>query len=90
MFAAKGTDIVCAAVTSVVRTAADVLHSADGDTASVSITAPARGQLVFRAAEQCSISVELLKYTADFIQKGIERIAGEYPQCVQIRVKTVK
>lgn len=83
-FAPKGADIVCAAVTAVVRTVAATL-AADERT-PINAIAPTRGKLVFGVSEDGSCNEERLMFAADFLQKGLELIAAEYPKHVTVRV----
>lgn len=86
-FAAKGKDIVCAAVSSLLRTAVQVLERTDG--AVIETEIPSRGNLAF-SVEDCggSGNTERLVCTADFIREGINALSTEYPRCVQLREQT--
>lgn len=84
-FAAKGSDIVCSAVTALLKTAMQVLSETSGvivkaDTAS-------RGNLAFSVEVQKAEpeTEPRLVCVADFISRGIGSIAAEYPQHVQLR-----
>ncbi|MCQ2580406.1 MAG: ribosomal-processing cysteine protease Prp [Treponemataceae bacterium] len=89
-FAPKGADIVCAAVSTVVRTTVAVLQSTDSAEPLVTCDSSEHGQLAFRATEMSSAFVERLVFAADYLQKGLEIIAAEYPKYLKLRVKTVK
>ena len=86
-FAAKGKDLVCAAVSSLLRTAVEVLQKTDGMVIRTEI--PSRGNLAF-SVEDCggSGNTERLVCTADFIRVGIKALSDEYPKCVQLREQT--
>ena len=88
-FAPRGADIVCAAVSTVVRTTVAVLQSADS-AQLVTCDSSGHGQLAFRATEMSSAFAERMVFAADYLQKGLEIIAAEYPEYLKLRVKTVK
>ncbi len=84
-FASKGNDIVCAAVTVLLRTAMQVLSKTEGvaykaDTAS-------RGNLAFsvEVTKSDSDTEERLITAADFIAEGIASLQKEYPEHVILR-----
>ncbi|MBQ0052349.1 MAG: ribosomal-processing cysteine protease Prp [Treponema sp.] len=84
-FSKKGTDIVCAAVTVLLRTAMEVLSHTEN--VSLIADASARGNLAF-SVEVNGESLETearLKCTADFIRDGIKRISTEYPENVSFQ-----
>ena len=86
-FAVKGKDIVCAAVTELLRTAVQVLEKTDS--AMVKTETPSRGKLAFSVEDYGGPEqTERLKCTADFIKLGIENLAQEYPTNVQLRELT--
>lgn len=89
-FALRGADIVCAAVSTVVRTTVAVLQTADSPEALVTCDSSGHGQLAFRATEMSSEYTERMVFAADYLQKGLEIIAAEYPEYLKLRVKTVK
>lgn len=87
-FSASGNDIVCAAVTILLRTVMQVVSdipgiSAHGDTSQ-------RGRLAFRAEVQDSLTEQncgRLICAADFLHKGISALANEYPEHVSLVVR---
>ena len=82
LFDKKGQDIVCAAATILLRTAAQTLEKRPG--ISFSGEEPVKGRLAFEAkADKDSAKTEL-KFAADFLQKGFESLAKEFPQNVQL------
>jgi len=87
--APRGADIVCAAVSTVVRTTIAVLQAADS-AQLVTCVSSGHGQLAFRATEMSSAFAERMVFAADYLQKGLEIIAAEYPEYLKLRVKTVK
>lgn len=84
-FAAEGSDIVCAAVTSVLRTALQVLSETAG--AVVTADTASRGNLAFSVeVKKAEPETEpRLVCAADFISDGIRLIAAEYPEHVKLR-----
>ena len=86
LFDKEGQDIVCAAATILLRTAAQTLEKRPG--ISFSGEAPEKGRLAFEAkAEQDSAAAEL-KFAADFLRKGFESLAKEFPKNVHLECKT--
>lgn len=85
LYAKKGSDIVCSAVTVLLRTAMQVLD----DTKGVRLKSGTyeRGQLVFSA--ECNSEADKkneaarLVCVADVIDKGLTALMQEYPQYVQ-------
>ena len=84
-FAHKGRDIVCSAVTAILRTAGQVL-SGTKDISIVSETV-SRGKLSFQVKNDGDFSENAairLCCIADFIRSGISSIEKEYPKCVKL------
>ena len=79
-----GTDIVCAAVTVLLRTTLTVLAGADP---VVEAETAGRGQLAFRVTAFTEADLPLLRYAAVFLLEGLGSLAGEYPEAVQMRVE---
>ncbi len=88
--APRGADIVCAAVSTVVRTTVAVLQTTGSAEQLVTCDSSEHGQLAFRATEMSSAYAERMVFAADYLQKGLEIIAAEYPEYLKLRVKTVK
>jgi len=85
LFDKKGHDIVCAAATILLRTAAQILSKRPG--IDFNGEEPVKGSLAFEArADEDSAKTEL-KFAADFLQKGFESLAKEFPQNVQLECK---
>ena len=78
-YAPVGCDIVCAAATVLLRTAAQVLLNACG--ALVEVHAPVPGNLVFQVQDGID-DESLLLYTADFLRVGLQSLQVEYPQYI--------
>lgn len=74
----KGHDIVCAAVTVLLRTSVQALDCVEAD-----IRAEERGSLSFRVVQYDSGQRERLRYAAEFLWRGIDCLRQEYPQAVQ-------
>jgi uncharacterized protein YsxB (DUF464 family) len=89
-YSSAGTDIVCSAVTILLRTSCQVLSGVSGINLETKIKS--RGTLFFRAdkketfldSEEVSTT---LKCVADYIKKGIETLSLEYPKYVSLMVK---
>jgi uncharacterized protein YsxB (DUF464 family) len=82
LFDKKGQDIVCAAATILLRTAAHTLGKRPG--ISFSGEEPVKGRLAFEAKADNDSAKTELKFAADFLQKGFESLAKEFPQNVQL------
>jgi len=78
-----GEDIVCAAVTSLLRTTMAVL--AQNGLELRSETA-GRGSLAFRVLAAESGFEPLLGFSAAFVREGIGSLEREYPEAVEMRV----
>ena len=76
----KGHDIVCAAVTILLRTTVQALGSVQAD-----VKAERRGSLSFRILEYDETQSEKLRYAAEFLWLGITSLQKEYPQAVQCK-----
>ena len=76
----KGHDIVCAAVTILLRTTVQALGSVQAD-----IQAEQRGSLSFRVLSYGETQSEKLRYAAEFLWLGIDSLREEYPQAVQCK-----
>ena len=86
--AAKGSDIVCAMVTAILRTSATVL--ADEAENCLEVKAPEAGHLEFCLLDKDAFNKERLVCVADFIQRGLEMISAEYPDQLHVLVKMIK
>ncbi len=81
-FSRKGSDIVCSAVTVLLRTAMSVLSQNKSITLNADTSS--RGNLAFCAeVKKETLETEaLLKYTADFLREGITSLVKKYPENV--------
>lgn len=89
-FAVRGTDIVCAAVTTLLRTTLEVLEN----TAELTIKAESasRGKLAFRVEQSKSVitgSGKKLMFAGDFLEIGLKRLVTDYPKNVSLQVKII-
>jgi uncharacterized protein YsxB (DUF464 family) len=79
----RGEDVVCAAVSFLVRTAAAVL--ADKAYVTAQVVAPARGEL--HLSIECKREGEpYLRAIQDFLLTGLNSVAEEYPECLRVDV----
>jgi uncharacterized protein len=81
-FALKGTDIVCSAVTILIRTFARSVEASSGATWAVIEDSPGRFQLVMS-----SISPDMAEQYrgwCEFLLRGLEDLAGDEPRRVQV------
>lgn len=88
-YAAGGSDIVCSAVTVLLRTVLLVAETLDGVT--IQSDAGKRGYLDFEIqSDGCSSETEKrLVYAGDFLEAGIKSVSAEYPEYVSFVNKTV-
>ncbi len=88
---ARGTDIVCAAVTALLRTTLAVLSGKTEQTAGmplkIDVQTAGRGSLAFRVTAFSDRDEELLKYAGAFLKEGLQALAQEYPDSVHMRVQ---
>ena len=84
-FSKKGSDIVCAAVTILFRTAIQVISQIEGVGCKADISS--RGNLAFRVDlnNRKQAAVIRLCCAMDFLRVGIESLTREYPENVQMR-----
>lgn len=86
LFAKKGNDIVCSAVTTLLRTCLYMLES--NDSISLETSSPERGMLSFRVTknnEDVKTSY-LLIHCKDFLEKGLTLICEQYPENVSLKI----
>ena len=77
----RGSDIVCAAVSVLARTAQTVLNNREGIAATSK--APRRGIFTLETEAQSKAGEDFLAATGTFLMEGLTSIAGEYPKnCV--------
>jgi uncharacterized protein YsxB (DUF464 family) len=80
----KGFDIVCSAVTILLRTTVQVLQS--DEHANLEVQTPSPGNLAFQVKEACKA---LLIYAEDFLETGLKSLEAEFPKHVSLRVEIV-
>jgi uncharacterized protein YsxB (DUF464 family) len=79
----RGSDIVCAAVSVLARTALQVLSRREGIT--IRGEAPERG-LIRMEIDYAATGKEFLSATGAFLLEGLESVAGEYPDYCSIHI----
>jgi len=89
-FSKKGSDIVCSAITILIRTAMQVLSQTENVTFETDSSE--RGKLAFRVEIQKNLDdfefsklESRLKCVADFLRNGIKSVSREYPKNVLLR-----
>ena len=82
-YAGRGFDIVCSAVTVLIRTVYDVLSSHGCIVLNSDVLL--RGKLAFYVESYCASEVECLKTAGEFLGKGLKSLQKEYPQYVELR-----
>ncbi|MCK9169132.1 MAG: ribosomal-processing cysteine protease Prp [Treponema sp.] len=87
-FAAPGSDIVCSAVSVLLRTTMQTLE--DSDDILLEADTSSRGMLFFSArAKRTSLETETrLVYAGDFLEHGIASLVKEYPGNVELQIQT--
>jgi uncharacterized protein len=89
-FAATGSDIVCSAVTILLRTAMQTLSGTAG--VKLETDTSTRGTLSFSVCvERPSPETDIrLVYAGDFLEQGIRSLAEEYPVNVELQIQCGK
>ncbi len=82
-FGTRGTDIVCAAVTVLLRTTVTVLS---GHGLDVKAETAGRGSLSFRVTAFSGADVPLLVYAGNFLEEGLGSLSREFPGSVEMRI----
>ena len=87
-FAEKGNDIVCSAVTVLLRTTMQALSETEG--VFVRLDAPDRGALDFDVSAESAPaeSRAALVYAGRFLEAGLASLAREYPHNVELKIQT--
>ena len=80
----RGTNIVCAAVSVLARTAVEVLSEKEGIT--VQSKTPKRGELTLKAKAISADGKRFLDAAGTFLIKGLDSVAKEYPEYCTITV----
>lgn len=87
----RGEDIVCAAVTVLLRTTLSVIASNGGSglgsTLSVVAETAGRGTLSFRVSAYEEADIPLLRCAAAFLLEGIGSLEREYPESVSLKAE---
>jgi uncharacterized protein YsxB (DUF464 family) len=83
-FAEKGHDIVCAALSCLLRTVLAQLEKSK--TLVVKMQIQDRGMLAFSVEEFDKNDEFLLKYASDFLKTGISQLVEEFPEHISLRV----
>lgn len=86
-YASAGHDIVCAGVSSLLRTVLSLLESDAG--VSLVTDSSERGVLAFRVQSNGKASDALLVHCYDFLDRGLSLMEKDYPDNVRLRVQTV-
>jgi uncharacterized protein YsxB (DUF464 family) len=81
----KGADIVCAAVSVLVRTALRTLSGRDGIT--IRGGAPERG-LLWMEADYTAEGREFLSAAGSFLTEGLKSVSEEYPDYCEMNINT--
>lgn len=87
--AERGFDIVCSAVTSLLRTAILSLQSIEKQLGGliISVQAEKRGNLNAEIKYSAPDYISILAYLFDFLVIGLKSIEDEYPNCVELKIK---
>ena len=81
----KGADIVCAAVSVLVRTACKVLSERKGIT--VYSEFPERGEFSLEILDMTAENREFLSGTGIFLKEGLVSVSGEYPEFCRVIIE---
>lgn len=91
-FDKKGSDIVCAAVTALTRTAMQTLAATAG--IEFSATAQERGELKFAAtvkeglaAEKATAAKVKIEFLAEYLANGFKSLAKEFPNNIEYKLE---
>lgn len=89
-YSGKGFDIVCSAVTVLLKTTVLVLSKTSG--IELKTDCQKRGSLSFQVflRERNPISESKLEYAGKFLETGLESVKKEFPQCLKIVYTTVQ
>ncbi len=81
-----GNDLVCAAISVLFRTTADVLEK---KIPSVSVETAGRGTLRIRTGKISSENRCCLLYAAEFLCSGISSLSEEFPDALELRMESL-
>ena len=85
-FDKKGFDIVCAAVSSILRTVLALLEKTP--TVSLLVNTPEPGNLFFCVQDYDKADNALLIHCGDFLEQGLGLLQDEYPEHVSLKEQT--
>lgn len=87
-YAERGSDIVCSAVSVLIRTTLQVLSGLPA--VNLETDASKRGYIRFRVLKGFPSEVEeKLKYAGDFLQAGLESVANEFPDNLKLVINSL-
>ncbi len=87
-YAERGSDIVCSAVTVLIRTTLQVLSGLPA--VNLETDTSKRGFIRFRVLKGFPSEVEeKLKYAGDFLQTGLESVAKEFPDNLKLVINSL-
>lgn len=86
-YAKRGSDIVCSAVTVLIRTALHVISELPD--VKLEVDASERGRINFRVLSFPSGSEEKLKVAGDFLAVGLGSIAEDYPDNLELVINSL-
>lgn len=87
-YAEKGSDIVCSAVTVLIRTTLQVLSELKDVNLKTDVSQ--RGLISFKILQGFPSSVEeKLKYAGDFLEKGLSSVQKEFPDNLELVIKNL-
>lgn len=87
-YAEKGSDIVCAAISILMRTSLQILSETDG--IQIENVETLRGTISF-SVKQIKSGLDIhakLEYAGDFLEKGFSSLAKEYPANITLYKQT--
>ena len=79
----KGTDIVCSALTVLLRTVMEVLENTEG--LDLETEFPSPGILAFQVKGFQVGNLEKLRFSAEILSRGLKDLQEEFPENVQLR-----
>ena len=87
-YAERGSDIVCSAITVLIRTTLQVLSGLPG--VKIKVNSSERGFIDFEILKGFPSEMEeKLKYAGDFLQTGLESVAKEYPDNLELVINSL-
>lgn len=86
-YAKRGSDIVCSAVTVLLKTTLQIISELLG--VKLEADASERGKLSFKILSFDSDSERELKYAGDFLVTGLSSISEEYPENLELVINSL-